>query len=295
MICRASLESLGFLAPLEVLNRFADALLFGMTQVLLFALGVGRYHQYDLSGWGVVVNRSHASPLALALAAPARFADPAGTRDDRVGFRRAGDRSFHRRALVRAQQPLHVSLVAVGDDDRRTHYLTIREPRSGVNRRERESLHPEVVYQSTGNLQGHLAAQNPLGRFDVELAKTHETAEDMLRQGDTPMARAWIGYICGVSGQTQRARESLVRFNSLTRTLREGASTEAIVHAGLRDRPRVLELLEQGLEQHSVDMVYIKALPMFWPALESEPRFQKLVQRMGLPLGEQKPGTVAAR
>lgn len=123
-----------------------------------------------------------------------------------------------------------------------------------------------------------------------------ETAENRLRQGDTPMARAWLGYVYAASGQKERARDALLRFRRSTKTLREGASNEAIIHAGLRDRQRVLEVLEQGLEQRSVDMVYIKALPsLFWSALESEPRFQQVVQRMGLPVGVQKPGAVAAR
>jgi hypothetical protein len=55
----------------------------------------------------------------------------------------------------------------------------------------------------------------------------------------------------------------------------------ALVHAGLDDRDTALTWLERGLEQRDVWLVWLKSDPRF-DTIRSNPRFEQLLQRVGL-------------
>jgi tetratricopeptide (TPR) repeat protein len=58
----------------------------------------------------------------------------------------------------------------------------------------------------------------------------------------------------------------------------------AYLYAG--DRDRAIEWLEKAYEERDGNMPYIR-LPI-WDSMRSDPRFQDLLRRMGLPVGEKK-------
>jgi hypothetical protein len=56
---------------------------------------------------------------------------------------------------------------------------------------------------------------------------------------------------------------------------------KAIIYAGLEDKERAMECLEQALSQRSASLVNLRADPI-WDNLRPEPRFAALLRKMGL-------------
>jgi hypothetical protein len=56
----------------------------------------------------------------------------------------------------------------------------------------------------------------------------------------------------------------------------------AVVHAGLGDKDRTFEALERAYAQRSGSLAFMNADP-FLKELRSDPRYQSLVRRIGLP------------
>ena len=56
----------------------------------------------------------------------------------------------------------------------------------------------------------------------------------------------------------------------------------AQIHNALGDRDKAFQELEKAYEEHSSWLVWLKVEPKF-DSLHSDPRFTKLVQRIGLP------------
>ncbi len=56
----------------------------------------------------------------------------------------------------------------------------------------------------------------------------------------------------------------------------------ATIHAGLGETEQALDWLERGFSHRSYLMPFVDALP-FFDSLDSQPRFQALLQRLNLP------------
>ena len=56
----------------------------------------------------------------------------------------------------------------------------------------------------------------------------------------------------------------------------------ALVYLGQRQNDKAMEQLENAYQEHSTLLTYLKMDPRFDP-LRSDPRFQDLVHRIGLP------------
>jgi hypothetical protein len=65
----------------------------------------------------------------------------------------------------------------------------------------------------------------------------------------------------------------------------------AVVYDGLNDKARTFEWLNKAYEEHSAFMVYMNSDPWLQP-LRSEPLFQDLLRRMGLPNRRAYPPTL---
>jgi hypothetical protein len=65
-----------------------------------------------------------------------------------------------------------------------------------------------------------------------------------------------------------------------------GASTKAIIYTAKNDREQALRSLEDAQKQEDWFMLWLKVTPEFDP-LRDDVRFQKLVERAGLPSGIQ--------
>lgn len=93
-------------------------------------------------------------------------------------------------------------------------------------------------------------------------------------------ARVALGFTLASAGRRDEARAEL-------EFLRRGSDyvspTElATLHSSLDDRARALDLLEQAVAAHDLQLQYLNVVPQF-DRLRSEPRFSEIVRRVGLP------------
>jgi len=54
------------------------------------------------------------------------------------------------------------------------------------------------------------------------------------------------------------------------------------VYAGLGDKSRAFDLLQEALKEHSSDLMYLRGCPDF-ENLHDDPRFAQLIQEIGFP------------
>ncbi|MCH7491493.1 MAG: protein kinase [Gemmatimonadetes bacterium] len=87
-----------------------------------------------------------------------------------------------------------------------------------------------------------------------------------------------LGYVYGLSGQSEKARELIERGKA------QGTDpgVVAFMYAGLHDNDNAFEWLERAFEDGSMILVFLKSHPVF-DAIRSDPRFDALLERMGLP------------
>ncbi len=110
-------------------------------------------------------------------------------------------------------------------------------------------------------------------------------AEGLIEKGgETPLLRSWLGVIYARSGKEAQARQALQRLESLARERNVDAIVFAGIHAALGEKEAALDWLEKGYEEHSITMPWV-AEHLFFDGLRDEPRFQSLVERIGLPTG----------
>jgi serine/threonine-protein kinase len=96
-------------------------------------------------------------------------------------------------------------------------------------------------------------------------------------------AMAVQGYLYAKSGRPQEARNVLAEFDDLVRQGRYASGYAiAVVYAGLGDRERVFSYLDAAYRERSHWLVWLKRDPR-WNDVRSDPRFQNLVHKIGLP------------
>ena len=99
--------------------------------------------------------------------------------------------------------------------------------------------------------------------------------------GDLPTLMGPMGQSYALAGMEQEARKQLQRLEDLAERRYVASCTTAMLHYYLGDRQRALQLLEQGVEQHESQVILFGIHPVY-RELRSEPRFQALVERVGL-------------
>jgi TolB-like protein/Flp pilus assembly protein TadD len=96
--------------------------------------------------------------------------------------------------------------------------------------------------------------------------------------------KSHLGYVYGLAGRRREAELLIEEFAHLSRTRYVPAYYAAIIHLGLGERERTLELLARALEERTGFLVFLRVEPMFDP-LRRDPRFEGLAARVG-PLAE---------
>jgi tetratricopeptide (TPR) repeat protein len=98
-----------------------------------------------------------------------------------------------------------------------------------------------------------------------------------------PVARASIGHAFAVAGRRQEARKVLGQLMEESKGSHYVSAYDvAAIHAGLGDRERAFEWLQNAYAERSSLLVHIKWDPRF-DILRSDPHFQDLLRRVGLP------------
>ena len=96
------------------------------------------------------------------------------------------------------------------------------------------------------------------------------------------LLRAGLGHTYAVSGKKSEARKVLAELKQLSEQGYVPAPSIALIYAGLGEKDQAFAWLEQGYEERAFQMQWIKIEPR-WDSLRSDPRFQDLLGRLGVP------------
>ena len=99
---------------------------------------------------------------------------------------------------------------------------------------------------------------------------------------DSPIDVARLGYAYAASGREGRAEEILADLRELSKRRYVAPWAMAVVYSGMKDKDQALRWLEKAYEEHEGELVYLNVEPMF-DGIRSDPRFQELARRVGLP------------
>jgi serine/threonine protein kinase/tetratricopeptide (TPR) repeat protein len=118
-----------------------------------------------------------------------------------------------------------------------------------------------------------------MGNYELAIA---EGEKSVTLSGGSPLMRAALAHTLGAAGRTKEALQVL---NELTMLSKQGYVAPyffAGIHIGLGENDRAMEYLEKSYEEHSHWLIYLHMDPGM-DGLRSDPRFQDLVRRVGLP------------
>ncbi|MGB7621134.1 MAG: protein kinase [Terriglobia bacterium] len=100
--------------------------------------------------------------------------------------------------------------------------------------------------------------------------------------GDSTYALAKLGHGYAMAGKSDEARAVLSQLSALSKKKYVSPYDMAIVHVGLKENDQAFAWLEKAFEHRSLWLGYLKLEPQLDP-LRTDPRFQELVRRVGLP------------
>lgn len=110
---------------------------------------------------------------------------------------------------------------------------------------------------------------------------TEEFRTAIALSGGSPLMRAALGRVYAESHKEREANEMLNQLNELAKRQYVSAYELATIYAALGDKEQTFQLLTKAYEEHSFHLTNVNVCPEF-RSLRSDPRFQFLVQRLGL-------------
>ena len=124
---------------------------------------------------------------------------------------------------------------------------------------------------------GHTYAANR--QFEEAIAASQKAVELSDR---APGALGMLGLVYGLAGRKDDANRVLNELLEMNKKRYVTPAALANVYIGLDDKDQAFFWLEKAYEERSNYLAYLKVFPILDP-LRSDPRFAKLVQRVGLP------------
>lgn len=117
-----------------------------------------------------------------------------------------------------------------------------------------------------------------MGRYNEAIA---EYEAHIRLAGENTSDQCYLGYSLAKAGQRNEAETILKKLE----TAKEYVSPAelAVLYLGLGDKEKSLSALERGYTAHDLQMGYLAVDPHYDP-LRSEPRFQELIRKVGLPV-----------
>ena len=100
--------------------------------------------------------------------------------------------------------------------------------------------------------------------------------------GGSPLMRAALAHTFGSAGRTKEAFQMLDDLTELAKQKYVAPYFFAGIHIGLRENDCAIEYLEKSYEEHSHWLIYLHIDPSM-DGLRDDPRFQVLLQRVGVP------------
>ena len=142
----------------------------------------------------------------------------------------------------------------------------------------RRSVELEPNYPMTSWILGLLLRK--MGNFEQAI----EEGEKSVRlSGGSPVMRAALAQTLAAAGRREQALRILDELTTLAKQKYVSSYFLGGIYVGLGEPDRAMEHLEKAYEDHSHWLLYLHLDPAM-DALRSNPRFQDLLHRMGLPL-----------
>lgn len=117
------------------------------------------------------------------------------------------------------------------------------------------------------------------GMYEEAIAEYRKVDEAL---PDWVVTLAGIGNVEGVAGKKEEPRQMLVRLTALSQRRYVTPFGIALVYAGLGENEQAMNWLEKALQDRVHWLVWIRLDPR-WDPLRDEPRFKKIVSRVGFP------------
>jgi len=125
-----------------------------------------------------------------------------------------------------------------------------------------------------------------LGRAYEQKAMFAEAVAEIQKAIDlsegSPLSLAALGHTYAVSGSQAEAQKVLDKLKESSKQRYISPYSIAAIHAGLGEKDQVFMWLEKAYEERSGWLIWLRAEPISDP-LRSDPRFQDLLRRIGLP------------
>jgi tetratricopeptide (TPR) repeat protein len=111
-------------------------------------------------------------------------------------------------------------------------------------------------------------------------AKAEYQKASALSNGHT-LVTAMNGYVQAVSGEKAEALKTLKALNDLAARQYVSPFRFAIIYTGLGQKDKAFQWLNRAYDELDLLLIYVSVTPAFDP-LRSDPRFDQLLQRLGL-------------
>jgi len=125
------------------------------------------------------------------------------------------------------------------------------------------------------------AAYEQKGMYSEAIAE-FKKAIPLTAGSESSLSKAGLGHVYAVTGKKSEARTVLNELKQLSAQEFVPATSVALIYAGLGEKDQAFAWLDKGYEQHAFQLQWIKIEPR-WDSLRSDPRFQDLLRRIGLP------------
>jgi serine/threonine protein kinase/Tfp pilus assembly protein PilF len=119
-----------------------------------------------------------------------------------------------------------------------------------------------------------------MGRYELAIAAGEKAVK---LSGGSSLMNAALAQTLATAGQRKKSVRILDELTKLTKQKYVAPYFFAGIHIGLGEDDRAIEYLEKSYEEHSHWLIYLHIDPSM-DGLRSNPRFQDLSQRIGLPL-----------
>ena len=119
-----------------------------------------------------------------------------------------------------------------------------------------------------------------MGRYELAIT---EGEKGVKLSGGSPLMTAALAQTFATAGRKEQAIQILDNLTNLAKQKYVAPYFFAGIHIGLGEDDRAIEYLEKSYEEHSHWLIYLHLDPSM-DGLRSNPRFQALSRRIGLPL-----------
>jgi tetratricopeptide (TPR) repeat protein len=123
----------------------------------------------------------------------------------------------------------------------------------------------------------------PLGVIYAEKGMYGEAVGEFQKLGDKPHALGHLGNVYARMGKVAEAHSTISKLEEHVQKSGIGRYEIALVYAGLGEKDEAFTWLEKSYDARDKGLTYLKIDPCMDP-LRSDPRFARMLQRVGLPV-----------